>query len=59
MPINYRYKLVIINKVDKTYLVGTKARKRTIIIRPNRRKSLYKLLYNSLVRYRKNLERLK
>ena len=56
-PINYGYKLVIINRVDKTCLVCAKAGKRTIFIRSSRRKPLHKLLYNSVARRRKDLER--
>ena len=41
------------------YLAYAKARRRTIIIRSSRRKPLYKLLHNSIVRRRKDLERLK
>ena len=55
---NHKYKLVIINKIDKMCLVYTKVKK-TTIIKPSGRKPLYKLLYNSLVRYKKDLEYLK
>jgi hypothetical protein len=40
-------------------LACTKARRRNIIIRSGERKPLYKLLHNSIVRRRKDLECLK